>query len=563
MKFKEIPYQRLDMEQLEADWFNYLNQLESARSWEEAFVALLKLEAPQRMFSTISVLSEIRHTMDTNNQFYRDEEAYLNMIKPRYQELINCRNLDLLKSPFRQELKNLLGDQLYSRIELKRQCFSKAILEDLKLENKLSADFTLLTANIEGRDGDQLYSIAELERLTNSEDRTTRKKYTKIAEEAYATIAEQLDRLYDDLVQVRHTIAGKLGRDSFTDLGYARMERTGYNRDDLLLFRKEVEDELVPVVNDIFIRQKERLGVDALYNYDEGINFSDGNIVPKVGLTELLTVFNEIFAQLSPESKLFYQDLLDGQFYDLDLRKGKINGAYSNYLPLFHRPFIFASYNKTPAAIKTFAHECGHGLYSYLMRGETLIENTNCSADLAEIHAMTMEFFIWPWLDRLFVEKDIRKYKYYQIKQALSFIPYGTAVDEFQHRVYDHPEMTPKERRVVWQELEERYLPWRNYDGEGFFSQGRIWQRQTHIYKWPFYYIDYVLAQSCALQYHFFRELQPDQALSSYLQLLKLSSRHSFCDAITLAGGINSPLTKGVVGSLAADAKEFLVLLEL
>lgn len=550
------------MDELEADWMFYLNQFENAQSFEDAFYALIKLDTLQRMFMSIAALSEIRHTMNTKDKYYRDEEAYMDSIKPLYEELINRRNKVLLKSPYKDELKKLVGNEFFSRIETNSKSFSNDILEDLKEENKLSAKYTVLTANIEGSDGQRTYSMAELGPLMNSKDRNIRRKYTHVFQEAYATIGDELDVLFDELVKVRHSIASKLGMDSFTDVGYSRMGRTSYDRDDMLIFRKEVENELVPLVYEVFNIQRERLGVDILYSYDEYIDFPDGNIIPKVGVAELVDVFNDIFSEMSPETKMFYQDLVEGQFYDLDIRKGKIMGAYSKFLPLFNIPFVFGTFNNTPGAVRTFAHECGHGLYSYLMRGEIFVENTRCSSDLAEIHSMAMEFFIWPWLDKLFDKKDVNKYKYSHIKQALSFIPYGTAVDEFQHRVYDNPNMTPEERRMMWQELEQRYLPWRNYDGDNFFSQGRIWQKQTHIYKWPFYYIDYVLAQTCALQYHFLRESQPDEAFISYLKLLKASSRHSFSDAISLAG-LKSPFEKGMVRSLASDTRKWLNLLNI
>ena len=186
--------------------------------------------------------------------------------------------------------------------------------------------------------------------------------------------------------------------------------------------------------------------------------------------------------------------------------QGQDPGAYSNYLPLYHMPFIFETYDGSPGAVKTFAHECGHGLHSFLKRGEPFIDSCEASSDLCEIHSMAMEFFVWPWLDRVYPEADVDKYRYFHMKSAISFLPYGAAVDEFQTEVYDHPDLTPAQRLELWQGLERRYMPWRKYKHENFLSQGRAWQRQTHVYKWPFYYIDYVLAQTCALQYHFLDE---------------------------------------------------------
>lgn len=236
---------------------------------------------------------------------------------------------------------------------------------------------------------------------------------------------------------------------------------------------------------------------------------------------------------------------------------GKIRGAYSNYVPIYEMPFIFETFDRSPGAIKTFAHECGHGLHSYLKRGEPFVESGNATSDISEIHSMAMEFFIWPYLDRLYSPEDVEKYKFFHMKNALSFLPYGAAVDEFQTEVYDHPDLTPAQRLDLWKSLEKRYVPWRKYKNEGFLSQGRGWQRQTHIYKWPFYYIDYVLSQVCALQFHFLNEADHEKAWDSYLKLLRCSGFQSFDETMTLAG-LESPFAPGVVEKVGRQAMEFL-----
>lgn len=161
------------------------------------------------------------------------------------------------------------------------------------------------------------------------------------------------------------------------------------------------------------------------------------------------------------------------------------------------------------------------------------------------------------YLDRLYSAEDVRKYKFFHLKTALSFLPYGAAVDEFQTEVYDHPELTPQQRLALWKDLEKRYMPWRRYKHEGFLSEGRAWQRQTHIYKWPFYYIDYVLAQICALQFHFLNEEDHEKAWDSYLRLLRCSGFQSFDETLAIAG-LESPFAPGVVEKVGRMAMEFL-----
>src|SRR5699024_1708593 len=120
--------------------------------------------------------------------------------------------------------------------------------------------------------------------------------------------------------------------------------------------------------------------------------------------------------------------------------------------------------------------------------------------EACEIHSMSMEFFTYPWM-KYFFKEDTEKYYFSHISNALMFLPYGVLVDEFQHRMYEEPTLTPAEHHAVWRELEKKYLPYKQYGDNMYLEQDGYWQRQGHIYESPFYYIDYTLAQICAFQF--------------------------------------------------------------
>lgn len=153
---------------------------------------------------------------------------------------------------------------------------------------------------------------------------------------------------------------------------------------------------------------------------------------------------------------------------------------------------------------------------------------------------------MWTYLNETMPEAQIDRYKYQHLKGALSFIPYGCAVDEFQETVYDHPEMTPNQRLDLWKKLEQEYMPFRHYDNQSFLSEGRFWQRQTHIYKWPFYYIDYVLAQTCAMQYKIWMDEDYKAAWQSYLKLCRLSASDFYTEMLKEVG-LQIPFEDGCV----------------
>ena len=195
--------------------------------------------------------------------------------------------------------------------------------------------------------------------------------------------------------------------------------------------------------------------------------------------------------------------------------------------------------------------------------------------ETAEIHSMSMEFFTQNWMN-LFFGEDADKYIQMHLEDAVCFIPYGCMVDEFQHIVYERPELTPAQRHGVWKELLGDYMPWMKLDGEiPFYSEGEgwqrqhhiysspfyygkggFWQKQTHIYNSPFYYIDYCLAQTCALQYKVKMDEDFAAAWESYLLLCKLSASDFFTNMIRQVG-LNSPFEPGCMKTIVEKLEAY------
>ena len=105
--------------------------------------------------------------------------------------------------------------------------------------------------------------------------------------------------------------------------------------------------------------------------------------------------------------------------------------------------------------------------------------------------------------------------------------------------------------------IEEKYLPHRDYAGIEFLEKGGFWQRQSHIFGMPFYYIDYVLAQICAFQ--FWQRSQKDQAdaWKDYIHLCKAGGTQSFLDLVKLAN-LRSPFEEGTVSSVVQGIEDYL-----
>lgn len=552
IKFKDFPYQRLNYDELSKRFIEHTKKLRKATTVGEVYLQMIETDYLQKVFVSYATVSEAGNTNNSYDEFWLEEETVFNKIKPEFSLLVQKRDDAILESPFREELKKLVGHEFFKSAAMKKRTISEDVLYLMEAENELSQEYSSIRSRLTIEvDGEKL-TMPEISKRGQSTDREIRKKYAILGEKAMMQIAPELDRLYDEMLKIRNEIAQKTGFKNYTDYCLYKFGRTSYGREELVNFADNVKKYIVPVVSEMVEAQAERLGHE-IKNYDESTLFPGKEVHIE---NDLLLSFKEIFTKLSPETKVFFDELHEREFYDLELRDGKTNGAYSNYMPLCNMPYIFETYNATEGAVKTFAHECGHGLHSFMHRGEPVLGTSVQSSDVNETHSMSMEFFVWKYIDEI-ITNDVDSYKYGQLKNSLAFIPYGTAIDLFQTTVYDNPEMTPEERRVLWKDIEKDFVPWRKYEDDLFYSEGRAWQNQIHVMKWPFYYIDYVLAQVCALQFWVLDEEDHEKAWEAYMRLIKDSGRYSFTEIIKRAG-LSTPFEDDILEKISSKAIDFI-----
>ncbi len=248
--------------------------------------------------------------------------------------------------------------------------------------------------------------------------------------------------------------------------------------------------------------------------------------------------------------------MVESELLDLETKPGKQTGGYCTFLADFGAPFIFSNFNGTAGDVDVLTHEAGHAFQVYSSRHIGISSLMFPTHESCEIHSMAMEFITWPWMD-LFFEDETEKYKFKHLSGAIKFIPYGIIVDAFQHFVYENPDATPKERNDHWRELEKEYLPYANYTESEFLQEGCWWFRQGHIFSSPFYYIDYTLAEICALQ--FWKKMNHDreEGWEDYLEICKVGGTMSFLEIVKI-GNLISPFEKGCVASIIGDITEYL-----
>ncbi|MBB3110168.1 M3 family oligoendopeptidase [Paenibacillus phyllosphaerae] len=556
MTFNEFRYERPDVKALEQQFKAYIaafNEAATVEAQQEAMEAINKLRIE---FVTQSQLVEIRHSIDTNDEFYKAEQDYMDEVKPVVQEFETDYYRAIVESPFREQLEEVYGSQLFRLAELSLKTFKPEIIEDLQKENKLVSAYAQLIASAKIPFEGEERTLPQLIPFEQSPDRDIRRSASAARYQFMAEHEQELDRIFDELVQVRTRIAHALGYDNFIPVGYARMSRTDYNEAMVVNFREQVLDYIVPAATRLKERQRARIGVEQLNFYDDNFSFPSGNPTPKGDPEWIVEGGSEMYKEMSPETDAFFTYMRENGLMDLVSKKGKQGGGYCTFLPQYQAPFIFSNFNGTSDDIDVLTHEVGHAFQVYESRNLGIPEYFFPTSEACEIHSMSMEFFAWPWMDRFFKE-DAEKYRFNHLASSLQIVAYIVAVDEFQHYVYGNPGATPAERKTAWRSIERKYLPHRNYDENEYLERGGYWQRQLHIYHYPFYYIDYALAQICAFQ--FWNRLHADYgtAWTDYVKLCREGGSKSFLSLVE-AAGLTSPFEDGCVESIIGGIEGWL-----
>ncbi len=476
--------------------------------------------------------------------------------QPQFEEIIFEYYQELVKSPFRSQLEAKWGTQLFALAENQIKGFSPEIIELMQKENKLTSEYSKLVASAQIEFDGKTLTLAQLAPYGESTDREVRKKAMIARFDFFKENGEKFDEIYDSLVKLRHQIATTLGFKNYVELGYINMNRIDYNAEMVKNFRDQVKEHIVPVATKLYERQAKRIGVESLKYYDEGLNFLTGNANPQGDAQWIVENGKKMYEELSPETGKFINYMIEHDLMDLEAKKGKESGGYCTFIENYNSPFIFSNFNGTSGDIDVLTHEAGHAFQVYESRNIGIPEYLWPTYESCEIHSMSMEFFTWPWME-LFFKDQTEKYKFTHLTSGLLFLPYGVAVDEFQHVVYENPNMTPAERKNAWKEIEEKYLPHRDYDGYDYLEQGGFWQRQAHIYNSPFYYIDYTLAQVCAFQFWKRSRENFDDAWKDYLHLCGLGGSKSFTKLVEEAGLI-SPFKDGSIESIIESIEEYI-----
>ncbi|MCR5491818.1 MAG: M3 family oligoendopeptidase [Bacilli bacterium] len=549
--FEQWPFRVPNLDKAVEKINGFVEELKAAQTPEEAHKVWKKHAKWSDAFDNEVTHCSVLFSIDTKNKKYKAADDKLNNGLPKVSAAENLWAKALLESPHREYLEKKLGSLLFKMYDYAFRSFDERIVEESIQENTLSSKYSELIASAEIPFRGGVYNTSQMGKFLLSNDRETRKE----ASEAYYgyldSVKDQIEDIYDQLVKVRDKMAKKLGFKNYVELGYLRMSRFDYDKDDVAAYREQIRESITPLAGKLMKDQFKRTGIKDPHSYDMGILFADGNPIPKGTTEEKIEYAKKMYDELSPETSFFFRFMADHHVLDLEAKPGKQTGGYMTYFAKYKIPFIFSNFNGTSGDVDVLTHEFGHSFQAYMSRGIKVPEYRSPTMESCEIHSMSMEFFAEPWMDLFF--DDPLKYRYQHLAESISFLPYGVTVDEFQHWVYENPEATPAERDAKWHELEVKYTPYKVecYKENTYLATGHRWLMQGHIFGSPFYYIDYTLAQVMAFEFFNLDRKNHALAWKRYLKLCAMGGKYPFRTLVTKCG-MKDPFADGVIKKTVA-----------
>ena len=550
IKFEDIPAKSISFKTIEKKLRGFIEELKQAPDYKTGMKVIHKFERYNDKLQTNVTVISIRYSLNTTDKKIAKLNNQVDEVMPLVSGIYNEWNKLLVSLPYRAEIEKKYTPYYFKMIENSLKSFDEKIIPELIEINKLSSKYSMVLGSAQIEFEGKVYNLPQMGKFATSSDRNVRHDAAVAVDNWMGEHEKEIGDIYSQLVLLRDTAAKKLGYKNYIELGYLSLGRTDYNAEMVANYRKQIAATVVPACQKLYKAQAKRVGIpfNKMASYDFNLSFLSGNPTPKGTTQELVGYATEMYDEMSKESGEFFRFMQEHHLLDLDARPGKQPGGYMTFMPVYGFPFIFANSNGTAGDVDTLTHEVGHAFQGYLSRNIKPGDFHMPTLEACEIHSMSMEFFAWPWMDKFFGEDD-NKYRYSHLEGAIEFLPYGISIDEFQHWVYENPTATHEERCVKWREIESRYTPHKNYVDQPTYAHGAYWMRQAHVFSTPFYYIDYTLAQVCAMQ--FLVEMTKDQpkAWAKYVKLCHMGGKYPFVSLLKKAH-LRNPFEDGNVAKV-------------
>lgn len=557
-KLSEIKLPKPSSETIKDLYDDHIDRVKNAECADDVLEVIFENNILVRRVKEQIEIINIRHAMDTLDERYAADQKWADEYSPVFDNLQLSFKEAVYDSPFRDDIESQIGQMYFIKTEVKKKTVSEDIIPLRQREQELIDEYDNILFESKKTVAGKTNSFIDLQELFSHDDRNIRKEAFRAFSEVLSENEDRLEKVWDELVKVRTQIANTLGYDSYVPVGYLERERLDYGREEVAKFRQQVVDEIVPLCNRLYEAQAKRLGIDAVMAYDENYVFPDGNAKPLGDAEFMMQQVISMLREMSPETDEFITYILDHELIDYKPRPEKAFREFYILLSYRKAPFMFEHFTGSAEDVQYLSEGLGHAFASYrASRKQPLEEYYFPSSEITEINAMSMIQFVNKYADRLFGE-DAWKYEFGNLQYFMTFIPFGVAVDEFQHICYDNPNLTPKERTNEWHKLEQKYMPWRKYDDDDeFMKRGGYWYHKFHFFYVPLYYIEYALATVNAMEMYRKYIERPGTAWKEYLELVDVGGSKGYHEILKQAN-LTPVYEEGAVRNAIGYVKNFL-----
>ncbi len=558
MKFSEMTYTRPDIDALLARCRELAAKAAAAPDGDALVQLYYEQSEAFAEYNTAANLANIHYTCDTRDAYWKAEQDFFDANGPAVTNASVEISRAFLANPHVDALTAKFGTTCVAGMKNAVLSMDDRTVELQQKFNALVSRYQQIYGGaLVELDGKQL-TIPQLGPYKEDLDPAVRRAAYEAEAGYFDAHRAELDELYGEIVQNLNAQAKVMGYHDYSELSYVRMNRIGYGPEEIRKFRDQVARDVVPQLQKVMAMRAKRTGIEHPAFTDLPMMFKDGNPKPIPGYKARMDAARTMYHALSPETAEFIDFMQDNELFDVESRPGKMSGGYMTSLPSYKAPFIFANWNNTSGDVDVLTHECGHAFEGYVAERDPAIPaDLECPGmESAEIHSMAMEFLTAPWHHLLF-GKDTGKYALLHAEDSFVFLAYGCEVDEFQHIMYQNPDLTPDERNAEWLKLEKKYRPWIDFAGLPFYGRGAGWQRQLHIYECPFYYIDYCLSTMAALQFFLLSLTDHKDAWQRYLRLVRRAGMASYTELLQTAG-LKVPFEDGSIKGIAQQMTDWL-----
>lgn len=482
---------------------------------------------------------QIKMTCDTENKSLEEAFTFFCMeIQPKIQPYADALNKKLVNHPLAKELD---ADKYFTYLRSMRKSIELFREENIPLQAELSVmqqQYGVISGKMTVTVNDEEYTLQQAAKFLENPDRKIREEVYRKVNERRLVDKEVLNTLYDKLIEKRNREAVNAGFDNYRDYRFKELGRFDYTKEDCFKFHDAVKLHVLPLVNIIYQKKKEKLGLDTLRPWD--IDAEPAGIKPLHPFKtseELIQKSIECFTKLRPFFGNCLKKMKALKHLDLESRKGKAPGGYNCPLAESGAPFIFMNAAGQMHDVTTMLHEGGHAVHSFLAHPLELSGFKEYPMEIAEVASMAMELMSMDEWETFFTDTtDLNRAKEHQLERVITIFPWIAVIDKFQHWIYEHPVHTQDERTAVWNEILNEFRDdVIDYSGlETYRSNG--WQRQLHLFEVPFYYIEYGIAQLGAIGMWMQFKENKEQAMDNYCKALAMGGTKTLPELFEIAG---------------------------